>query len=280
MKFKHSKYKNTALLFELLTIQIASDTMNNKLSEALRILKRHFKKGTELHTELSLYKALSKNTLKTRENAFRLIESVLEKRRKINRKKLAEQKYKLNKDIKNIYGDEFYKTRVNSYRTYAHIHNLFEYTEADNPLQYAVVRENLIENLLQKKSAEDKRTSLRENSILDKDDELRLITYKILVDKFNKKYEVLTSGQKEILKEYINSISNSPQLKEFVDKKALQLKRRLLKAQKNLKDNVLKIKLRELSNLLEEKIVNFPTVKDDNILSLLQYEELLKELKG
>ena len=54
-KLKHSKCKNTGILFELLVRQIAADTLGGKNSLALEIIKFHFKKGTELTKELNFY---------------------------------------------------------------------------------------------------------------------------------------------------------------------------------------------------------------------------------
>ena len=58
-RIKHSKVKNTGIIFELLVRQVASDTMNNKDSKALRVIKKHFKNNSELAQELKLYRTIS-----------------------------------------------------------------------------------------------------------------------------------------------------------------------------------------------------------------------------
>ena len=53
---KHSKVKNTGILFELLVRQITSDTLNNvSQPPAVAIIKEHFNKNTALRKELYLY---------------------------------------------------------------------------------------------------------------------------------------------------------------------------------------------------------------------------------
>ena len=58
MNIKHSKYKNTGILFELLVRQTTSDLLNNQDSKAVKILKKYFT-NTELGKEYGLYSAFS-----------------------------------------------------------------------------------------------------------------------------------------------------------------------------------------------------------------------------
>ena len=56
MSIKHSKYKNTGILFELLTRQITSDILSGKRTpKAIPILEKYFNKNEELGKELILY---------------------------------------------------------------------------------------------------------------------------------------------------------------------------------------------------------------------------------
>jgi hypothetical protein len=57
---KHSKFKNTGVLFELLVRQVASDTLNNNDSKAIPLIKKYFAKSNELAKELNLYQTLVK----------------------------------------------------------------------------------------------------------------------------------------------------------------------------------------------------------------------------
>ena len=102
MLIKHSKFKNTGILFELLVRQITTDTLSNKNSEALGILKKYFSK-TELGREYKLYESLIKRTNLTEGKANLVIDTVLESAKQLNRSALKRQKYNLIKEIKNHY---------------------------------------------------------------------------------------------------------------------------------------------------------------------------------
>ena len=67
-----------------------------------------------------------------------------------------------------------------------------------------------------------KQDLIEEFSKYDKD--LRVLTYKVMLERFNGKYSNLNNGQKEILKEFINSIDNTPRLKEIYNTKIYELK--------------------------------------------------------
>ena len=113
-----------------------------------------------------------------------------------------------------------------------------------------------------------------------KDKDVRILSYKILLEKFNEKYTKLTGNQKLVLKEYINSISNSNEFNKFVNSKLPTLKKSLKSRVKNVKNEVLKIKLTEAINCVDKFCLNeSKTTKDDSVVQLLRYYELDKELR-
>ena len=133
-KLKHSKYKNTGILFELLVRQIATDTLNNKDSYATRIIKEHFSKSTELSKELKLYKLFIDESFDSDYKASEFVNIILTERKKLNESALNRQKYNLIKSIKkNFVIEDFFKYRVNNYKENASIYKLFEHTTSDNP---------------------------------------------------------------------------------------------------------------------------------------------------
>ena len=112
-KIKHSKFKNTGMLFELLARQITSDLISANESAATVILKRFFNKNTELSKEYGLYKTLSEEKFSSDSKANMLVEAVLRAKKNINKKKLSEEKYNLIKTIKeNFELDSFFQTKV------------------------------------------------------------------------------------------------------------------------------------------------------------------------
>ena len=275
---KHSKFKNTGVLFELLVRQVASDTLNNSDSKAIPLIKKYFAKSTELAKELNLYQTLVKEKFSKEDKANSLIEAVLVAKSQLNQTILSRQKYNLIKEIKNNYVlEDFFKSKVNNYKTLAAIFKLFEYTIADNPVESVNNRYTLVEHIT--RNEVKKLTELNEMSAFVKQDkEVRLLSYKILVDKFNEKYSDLNEGQKNLLRQYINSVSEGIELKEFINKEVSKLQKELKSLSTKIDDKVVKIKLSEVTNLLNE-ITTAKAVKDNHVLNMLRYHELIKELK-
>lgn len=276
---KHSKYKNTGVLFELLVRQVASDTMNNTDSKALPILKKYFSKSTELAKELNLYQSLVKEKFAREDKADHLITAIVEAKNKLNQAALKRQKYNLIKEIKDTYVlEEFFKAKVNNYKVLASVYKIFEFTVADNPVDLVNSRYTLIEHITHKPTAAKPATINEMSAFVKQDKDVRLLSYKILVDKFNEKYSGLNSGQKRLLKEYINSVTENVELKEFILKEVTLLRKELKELAAKITDKVVKIKIAEVTNLLKT-ISESKTVKDGHIISLLRYHELVKELK-
>lgn len=275
---KHSKFKNTGVLFELLVRQVASDTLNNVDSKAIPMIKKYFGKSTELSKELKLYQTLVKEKFAKEEKANHLVDAVLAAKSGLNQSILNRQKYNLIKEIKATYVlEDFFKSKVNNYKSLASIYKLFEYTIADNPIDIVNTRYTIIEHITRK---EVKKTNeLNEMSAFIKQDkDVRLLSYKILVDKFNDKYSGLNEGQKSLLRQYINTVSEGTELKSFISKEVSKLQKEIKSLTSKVTDKVIKIKLAEVTNLLSE-ISGAKTIKDNHILSLLRYHELVKELK-
>jgi hypothetical protein len=275
---KHSKFKNPGILFELLVRQVASDTLNNNDSKAIPLIKKYFSKSTELSKELALYQSLVKEKFSKEDRANSLIEAVIAARKNLNESILNRQKYNLIKEIKNSYVlEDFFKSKVNNYKTLAAIYKVFEYTIADNPAEIVTNKYTILEHIIRKES----KTATNINEMTDfvkQDKEVRLLAYKILVDRFNEKYSSLNESQKTLLRTYINSVSENTELKEFINSEADKIQKNIRTLSAKVDDKVVKIKLNEVSNLLKA-IKTSKAVKDTHILNMLRYHELIKELK-
>jgi len=280
MLVKHSKFKNTGILFELLVRQITTDTLSNKESQALNILKKYFSK-TELGREYKLYESLLKRTNLTEGKADIIINTVLESAKQLNKSALKRQKYNLIKEIKTKYNlEEFFKTKLPHYKAQAAIYTLIESTENTSvPTEQIitnklVVLEHLTSTTTKKESKSDE--VITELNNVDKD--TRILTYKILLEKFNSKYANFSNTKKAILKEFINSVDNPVKLKEFYNVKVSELRNELTVLNKKTKNDVTKIKLNETINILVELGKN-DKINNDHMVNLLQYCDLLEELK-
>ena len=280
MKIKHSKYKNTGLLFELLVRQITADTLNGGESPSLNILKKSFAK-TELGKEYKLYETLFKTKNLSEGKAEITLNAVLEATRKLNRSALRREKYNLIKEIQQHYNvNEFFKHQVPNYKGYAAFYKLIEIYNSDKLSETNEIIDNkvtILECLTERPISQKKvkQDLVEEFAKYDKD--LRVLTYKVMLEKFNGKYANLNKGQKEVLKEFMNSIDNTPRLKEIYNTKINEVKKILKLQTKKVKDDATKIKLLEVVNLLKE-IDKGTRISNDDLINLLQYFELTEEL--
>jgi hypothetical protein len=282
MNIKHSKYKNTGILFELLVRQVTSDTLNGGPSPALNIIKNFFVKS-ELGKELKLYETLTKQTKLNESRSNMLIQTLLESSNKLNKKTLKREKYNLINEIKKYYNlDEFFKTKLSNYKTQAAFYTLVEAqnsSELINPDQIVSNKYTILEHLTLGPVSQEKFKDevIQEFETYDRD--IRLLTYKILLEKFNGKYSNLYESQKEVLKEFITSVDSTPKLRTFYNNRILQLREELAILKKSITDKAVQIKLNEVLPLIVE-IEKTSPIKNSNVVDLLQYCELVEELKA
>jgi len=231
MNIKHSKYKNTGILFELLVRQVTADTLNGVESAAIKLIQKYFVKS-ELGKEYKLYEALTKTTTLTESKANVLIQTLLESSKKLNRRALKKEKYNLINEIKTSYNlEEFFKTKLPHYKVHAAYYMLSEVQSTE-----ALVDTDII--------VSNKMTLLEHLSTSD------------------------INGEKveaEVLREFYNT---------EVDK----IKAQLNELSSQITDKAVQIKINEVNNIIEtlDKTVN---VTSDNIVNILQYLELVEELK-
>lgn len=281
MKFKHSKYKNTGILFELLVRQITSDTLSGKNSPATEIIKKYFVKS-ELSKEYKLYEILFSKVGLTEGKADITINAILETSKKLNKSLLKREKYNLINEIKKHYNlDEFFKTKLPHYKVQASLYLLMEIynnNKLSNPSIIINHKITLLEHLTSKSIDKNqvKDNLIEEFKSYDKD--LRILTYKIILEKFNGKYDSLNTNQKLVLKEFIESVDSNPALKEFYNSKINEIKSTLTKLNKSVKDAAVQIKLKETINILTEADKN-SKINDNHLVNLLQYYSLVEELQ-
>jgi hypothetical protein len=281
MNIKHSKYKNTGILFELLVRQITSDTLSGVDSKATTILKKYFVK-TELGREYKLYEVLAKHKNLTESKAEIVINSIIESSKNLNRGILKRQKYNLIKEISNYYNlEEFFNTKLPTYKIHAALYTLVEIYNSENlsnPDQIInnkiAILESLTTRSVNKQKVEE--DLMAEFQSYDKD--LRILTYKVMLEKFNGKYSSLNNNQKLVLKEFINSVDSTPKLKEFYNNKINEIKDKLKSLSKKVNDKVVKIKLNEVNNMLLP-LGKISQVGNDDLINLLQYYSLIEELE-
>jgi hypothetical protein len=287
-KLKHSKYKNAGILFELLVRQVTADILNgHEDSKANAILRTYFSESTELGRENRLYRIVLEEKTKDVSSADRLLAQVIRTRKKLNEKSLNIQKYNLIKEIRETYPlDDFLRGNINNYKLLASIYKVFEESansvESD-PREVFRARNCIVENIAATKTptrviSEDEKKDLIK-VYQQQNEDVRLLAYKLLVDSFNEKYKgCLNEHQKILVREYINNISNTNSLRQYINGEVPKVRQEIIELKTKVDNDVIRIKLDETMNQLD-KITKGTLVKDNQIIALMYSYELIKELK-
>lgn len=279
---KHSKYKNTGILFELLVRQATSDLMSNIDSKAIKIFKKFFA-DTELGKEYNLYTTVLNAPKLNESKAEMMVSTIIEQSKKLNREKLDKEKYNLIKEIKKHYDlDNFFKAKIEAYKVYASIYTLIENQlskEFSDTKQLVINKLTLLEHITKESLTERKVASKVVEEFMKEDKEIRILAYKILVEKFNDKYSGLSLDQRNLLREYINNVSDTLKLRTYLNTKLLEVKTEITVIKETTKDKVLQIKLNEVLNFIKPMSTN-ESIKDEVLIGLMQYYQLISELKA
>ena len=283
MKVKHSKFRNTGLIFELLVKQIASDTLNNRDSAAVHIVKKYFTGKTALAKEFKLYEFIAKNKNISQSKAEAIVSTITEISRRLDQTQLKESKYNLISDIKENYNvEEFFSIQVRDYKALAALYCLLEAQNNADLVDPSVLVDNkttILEHLTSapQKESDVKDTLIEDYSKYDKD--LRLLTFKILLEKFNNKYKDLLPEQKNILKEFITSVNSNTRLRNVVNEELTKIASDVRDLVSKVKDEVVKIKLEEVAKAIVP-IAKTEKITDSHLDNLMQYYDLVNELRS
>ena len=279
---KHSKYKNTGILFELLVRQATSDLMSNKNPISVKIFKKYFT-NSELSREYDLYNTVLNSPKLNETKAEVLVNTITEQAKKLDRAKLDVEKYNLIKEVKKHYDlDNFFKAKIDAYKIYASVYTLIEATVSKattDTKQIITNKLTLLEHITKESLTERKVASKVVEEFMKEDKEIRVLAYKILVEKFNDKYSGLSTDQRDLLREYINNISDTKQLRAYLNSKILEVKVELTSLKEKTQDKVLQIKLNEVLNFVKPIGPN-ESIKDEALIGLMQYYQLVSELKA
>ena len=281
MQVKHSKYKNTGILFELLVRQITTDTLDGKDSPAKDILKKYFVKS-ELGREYKLYETLLKKTSLTEGKANVVVSTLIDSSKTLNRGAIKRQKYNLINEIQKYYNlNEFFNHKLPNYKVFAAFYTLVEManaTQNTDPEQAINNKVTILEHLTaaQVKVGKVRDEVMEELQNADKD--VRLLAYKMVLENFNTKYDDLHPRQKEILKEFITSVDNTSRLKDFYTTKVVEIKEELTQLNSKTKNETTKIKINEIINIIQVPAKN-AKITDNDLVDLLQYYDLINELE-
>jgi hypothetical protein len=229
-----------------------------------------------------MYKILIGENYNIEAKADKLIDAVVTSRQKIKNSNLRGEKYNLIKEIKEHYNvDEFFAARIPSYKVYASIYKLFlAETSADtfDPTEMVDSRFTILEHIVRSPISKENKEKRIVSEYKKQEKDLRLLSYQILVDKFNERYSSLNAAQKRLLKEYINNISNTNNLREFINTEVKKVTSELKTLLPNVDDKITTIKLREAINQIGH-LTKGKLVKDDQVVKMMRYYQLVKEIK-
>jgi len=280
-KSSHNKIKNTSVIFELLVRKVTSDILNGtKHSSAIPIIKEHFRRSSILGKELNLYQSLSKPQRLSESKANYLIDEVVKMHRTLDKKTLNRAKYEVIKEIKNAYDfKKFFEVKIANYRRLGSIYVLFETGgTTNNPETTVKNRYALVEAMTIEAKKKD-RTDDVESVLKEQDKDIRILTYRLMVDKFNKKHSsMLDENQRRLIKNYICNVDQNNPLRDFIETEITTVKRQIKESMSKVDDEVVKIKLNEIVKMLDEYKTS-KVITESDILNLLRYYELAKELK-
>lgn len=276
-KLKHSKYKNTGILFEMLVRKLTSETLTSDKSKAIDIIKKYFGKNTELAKELNLYNSILKEQFKSEALALDFIKECQEAHGKLNKSLIKRQKYNLVKEISESFSfDSLAKAHINNYKVLASVYMLFEYRDTGNPKQLNECKSSVLDHVVLTETVKSEKDELLE-TFSKQEKDMRLLTYKLLVDKFNTKYSGLSESQKRLLNQYITHVNDTDSLREYINVEIPRIKNTLAEQAKLVTDQVTKIKISKLSEMLCN-VETMKTIKESHVLSLLRYFDLIDEL--
>lgn len=281
-RIKHSKIKNTGLLFELLTRQITYEILDGREEKSKEIVREFFNSKTELSKELRLFNLLLNEKQANISKSEKFLNVVLEAHTKINYEKLEQEKYNLIKTIKESFEIEnFLSSPISNYKVLASIHKVFrgKTLNVNNVKDIFESRETLIEHISKTQVEKSVKKDEIIESYIKQEQDVRLLTYKILVETFNKKYSNLDENQKSLLKNYINNVNNSSKFKEYYKEQLKKVVKEIHSLYSSMEDQVTKIKLKETINVLKGQRIK-REVSDSQVSSLMMAYELVKEIKN
>lgn len=273
---KHSKFKNTAIIFELLSRQLTSDVLSGKRNESLSIIRKYFKEGTELHKELELYHTLIESKKMKEHLAAALLRIVNKKRERLNEEKLNSEKYKLIGELKRKYDlKTFFDVRLENYKTLASIYKIFETKNPDASRDYIENYAIIIESM----SNDAPKLSEIVSSFETQSEDVKKLAFKLLIEKFNRKYKNLNARQKTLISKFITENTEQQTFKEYVYSEVQYIQNALNVLRKRTTDKSLSIKLNEIIQLSNE-ITIAKRLEDNHISSMIKYYELIDNLKS
>lgn len=281
MSKAHNKKRNTALLYEFLVRSISTALVEgDKKSSAvgLKILKRHFKPGTELYKEFRLFNALVKTTVTSDNVSNSILNEARAAINNIDTNSLDIEKSRLIRSINHsINNENFYDQPIANYKMYATIQTLFnEWRKPQGTSDIVVMaryEQSLRDWLLEVKNK-------NEQTLTEESPGTSRLLMKVMMKKLNEKYNsALNSEQREIIRSYAFSTAREDQT--TIKRKLSEIRAQLLESMDSYtsKHTDNKFVLDKISNvkgkMLDESL---DSIDDSTVSRFMLYSALRHEL--
>ncbi len=277
---KHSKKRNVGLMYEFLLRTISRALVENdskRSSAALKIIKKHFKPGTELYREFRLFNSLVKTTVSNDAVAVSIVNEAKLAARAIDLSKLEKEKTIVIHEVnKAVADDSFYDQPINEYKTYATIGILF--TAWRDPGRYDLSKisqyeEKLVEWLRSEKKNQDLMNEGAESPGVNR------LVFKIMTKKLNEKYgSTLDDVQKALVREF--ALYSVTGVEGNVRNKLTEIRNDLIESirySNGLPEHTDE-KLTEAKKMIESEVITM--IDDETVSRYMSYAKLAHELKS
>ena len=198
---KHNKKRNTGLLYEFL-VRAASEAIiesnDQKRDMALKIIKSHFSRDSELYREFRLFHSLAATTVVSESVADSILAAAKDAAKRYDARTLDHEKSMLIRNINhNLNDNRFYDRRVNEYTIYATIQTLLN--EWRRPIPVNIVQVAEFEQQLREWLLEEKVVAT-----VDEVKDADPLVEKLMLKKFNERYgRGLTEEQSNLIRSYV-----------------------------------------------------------------------------
>ncbi len=280
----HNKRRNAGLLYEFLIRTISNALVEGdkkKSTTALRLLKKHFKAGTELYREFRLINALVRSTVSSDSVASSILSEAKTAAKSYNLEALDKEKSHLIKNINYYLRDNnFFDQQINEYKAYATAQMLINNWRSegrDKDIANLVAYEDqMVRWLVSEKTEKGELISQEDSPGMSR------LLMKVMTQKLNEKYSMtLNDDQKGLLKSYIFSTAQSDP--SIIKKKLSEIKDGLLSNIDNYlflnkDDSYIVEKMNNVKgSLMNESIEH---VDDDVITKFMLYVKLGNEINS
>lgn len=279
----HNKKRNTGLLYEFLVHTISKSLVDNdkkKSSKALKIIKSHFKPGTELYKEFRLINSIMKTTVSSEAVAASILGEAKSAARSHDVMQLDREKSLLIRSINHQLNDEnFYDQHISEYRTFATLQNLLnDWRSKTSDLSKMAEYEDQVVRWL----VTPKKSEANDNVVVEGTPGTNRMLMKIMMKKLGEKYDnTLTTEQKSLIKAYAFSTANGDD--KTITMKLKEIRENLLGSidsyvtNNSNEETYLKNKLGDVKSHLLNEVKD---VNDDTVTEYMLYIKLIDELSG